>query len=156
MRYRAGCGAVMALAALYAFGAGEDTLVGVWTVQSGDGRVEISKAPNGTFEGKLVWIAHPTYDEKGDPEEGKPRHDRHNPDPAQRDRPIIGLKILEGFTPAGANLWKGGTVYDPKIGKTYKCKLTLVDDKTLDVHGFLGIALLGSTEHWTRHVAESK
>ena len=43
----------------------------------------------------------------------------------------------------------GGTVYDPKNGKTYKCKITYQGDK-LDVRGFVGFSLLGRTAVWTK------
>jgi uncharacterized protein (DUF2147 family) len=155
MRYTMGFAVLLSLLSGAAMAAEEDALTGTWLTQGHDARIEISKAENGIFEGKLVWIEKSTYD-AGDAEAGKPIHDRENPDPAKRDRPMVGMKMLEGFKYAGGKLWKGGTIYDPKEGKTYKCKLTLTGDNRLDVRGFIGISLLGRTEHWTRYVEEEK
>jgi uncharacterized protein (DUF2147 family) len=57
---------------------------------------------------------------------------------------------LDGFDYAGEGKWKNGRVYDPNSGKTYKCKLTLVDENTLELRGYIGISLLGRTETWSR------
>ena len=35
-------------------------------------------------------------------------------------------------------------------GKTYKCKMTLEDADTLELRGYLGMALFGQTTTWTR------
>ena len=52
----------------------------------------------------------------------------------------------------GGNTWAKGTIYDPEDGKTYKCKMTLTDPKTLGVRGYIGISLIGRTTVWTRYV----
>lgn len=39
---------------------------------------------------------------------------------------------------------------DPNSGKTYSCKLKLVDADTLKVRGYIGISLIGRTETWKR------
>ncbi len=90
----------------------------------------------------------PPDDDGGMP--GKEKVDRENPDPALRSRPVIGLRIFEGFTYDGDGRWKNGTIYDPASGKTYSCKIRLQDDGSLKVRGFIGISLLGRTEIWTR------
>jgi hypothetical protein len=78
--------------------------------------------------------------------------DTQNPDTALRDRPIIGLEFLWGFTYSPKkNRWKGGKVYDPKNGKTYSAKMSL--DKTgkvLKMRGYVGISLLGRTAKFER------
>ena len=78
------------------------------------------------------------------------RFDKENPDPTQRDRPLLGITILHGFTYEGDDLWKGGTIYDPNSGKTYKSTMTLVDQNTLKVRGFIGLSLFGRSDTWTR------
>lgn len=45
---------------------------------------------------------------------------------------------------------EGGKVYDPESGNEYKAKMTLVDNKTLKLRGYILIPLLGRTEVWTR------
>lgn len=155
MRCVMGITVILALLSGYAMAAGEDAVAGTWLTQDKDCRIEIAKNADGTFDGKIIWLEKPNYD-PGDPEEGKPVHDRENPDKSKRDQPILGMKILSGFKFASDNLWKGGTIYDPKSGKTYKCKMTLTDNNTLDVRGFVGIAAFGRTETWTRYTEEKK
>ena len=46
--------------------------------------------------------------------------------------------------------WKGGRIYDPETGKTYRCGIKLGDDDRLRLRGFLGISLLGRTTVWVR------
>jgi len=39
---------------------------------------------------------------------------------------------------------------DPANGKNYDCTITLKDDNTLNVRGYLGFSLLGRTQVWKR------
>ena len=78
------------------------------------------------------------------------RQDALNPDPALRSRPLLNLTILQGFKSGGDGKWKDGRIYDPNSGKTYKCNITIVDRNTLNVRGYIGIALAGRTETWVR------
>jgi uncharacterized protein (DUF2147 family) len=121
-----------------------------WLVESGDARVEIYKAADGTYEGRLCWLKEPEYP-AGDPEAGKPRRDRDNPDKALRDRPMQGLVFMTGFRYDGEGKWKGGKVYDAESGKTYSCKMTLKDRETLEIRGYIGVSLLGRNQTWKRH-----
>jgi uncharacterized protein (DUF2147 family) len=55
-----------------------------------------------------------------------------------------------GLRPGGPDTWRDGSLYDPESGNTYSGKLSLNPDGTLSLRGYLGISLLGRTEHWTR------
>jgi uncharacterized protein (DUF2147 family) len=57
---------------------------------------------------------------------------------------------MDGFTYSGEGKWKSGRIYDPNSGKTYKCKVTPVNENTLELRGYIGFSLLGRTETWTR------
>ena len=81
---------------------------------------------------------------------GNPKVDRNNPDPALRARPIMGMDLVSGFSRKSDRKWVGGTIYDPRDGKTYKCKMTLKKDGTLKVRGYVGVSLFGKTVVWTR------
>ena len=124
-------------------------IVGVWLTEEGDARVEIYRDGD-KFSGKIVWIEpnYPENDEEG--MGGKPKLDRNNPDESRRDRPIVGLRIVSNFVYDGDNKWKDGRIYDPKNGKTYKCKMKLTDEDVLEVRGYVGFSLLGRTTKWTR------
>jgi len=53
-----------------------------------------------------------------DPSEAQAR-DENNPTPALRARPVLGLEILNGFTPTASG-WSNGAIYDPDEGRLYK------------------------------------
>lgn len=129
---------------------GADAILGLWATKDDEAHVDITKSGE-QYSGKIVWLEEPIYppdDEQG--MAGLEKVDRENPDPALQKRPILGLEIVSGFTYVGDGLWKGGRIYDPDNGKTYKSKMTLRDDGVLDVRGFIGFSLLGRTTEWTR------
>ena len=120
-------------------------LVGLWETGKGEARVEI--APCGPrICGEIVWLEDPAA-----PDGSGPKLDVFNPDPALRGQEILGLRILEGVSPApdDGGRWSGGRVYDPNKGRTYRCYLELQEDGRLKVRGFLGFSLLGRTTYWT-------
>jgi uncharacterized protein (DUF2147 family) len=142
--------ALFITASLYAAGAGPDAVTGKWWNQEKTSQIEIFKQ-EGKYVGRIIWLKVPLYpgdDPKG--MAGKPKIDRENPDHAKRDRPLLGMVMVWGFTPEGENLWENGFIYDPRNGKTYKCKMTLKSDDVLDVRGFIGVSLFGKTNTWTR------
>ncbi len=151
MRYL--CAILLVLAGLWlAPGALADegeAILGVWVSEDGRGHIEIAKEAD-QFVGKIVWLSEPNYP-ADDPEPGKPRHDRNNPDSDKQARPILGLEVLKGFRYDGDGKWSGGTIYDPDNGKTYKCKMTLEGADTLKVRGFIGVSVIGRTAVWTRY-----
>ena len=128
---------------LVAVAGGESSgaITGVWLTGDRDGHVRIEQCGE-AFCGKLVWV-------KPEKDVEVPL-DKNNPDPALRSRPLKGLQILADLTPDGSSRWAGGTIYDPKSGKTYHVKVTLVDGDTLKLRGYVGIPLLGRTEVWHR------
>ena len=133
-----------------ALAADGDAILGVWNNQEKDAKIEIYKC-GGEYCGKVVRLKEPNYPEgsnEGTP--GTPRLDHNNPDPNLKKTPIIGLEIMRGFSYAGGSKWTGGTVYDPKNGKTYRGKMTLVSPNQLSLRGFVGIPLFGRTATWTR------
>jgi uncharacterized protein (DUF2147 family) len=95
------------------------------------------------FYGKIIWLKNPA-------ENGKPRVDGNNPDPAKRNTPVTGLVILKNFRFNGDDEWRGGQIYDPENGKTYSAYLYLKNRNTLRIRGYIGVSLLGRTETWTR------
>ncbi|MFC5437753.1 DUF2147 domain-containing protein [Rhodanobacter umsongensis] len=71
-------------------------------------------------------------------------------DGERKDQPIEGMNIMWGVT-KDDDVWDGGKIIDPKNGKTYKVKLTLKEGgRKLDVHGYIGFALLGRSQVWER------
>ena len=77
-----------------------------------------------------------------------PQTDVHNPDPALRNRPLIGLQILSGFR-ARQDRWDQGVIYDPESGKSYKSLLRLNPDGSLRVSGC--VLVFCQSQRWTRN-----
>lgn len=69
----------------------------------------------------------------------------------KKDQLITGMQILKGLKKDSNTEWSGGEILDPKNGKTYSCKVEMIEDgKKLKVRGFIGFALLGRTQVWER------
>lgn len=116
---------------------------GIWITD--DGLAAVRFAPCGSSVcGHVVWLRNPT----------SPSHqslvDRNNQDPALRTRAICGLKVLGDLKRKADGSWDEGWVYDPKVGRTYDVALSLKDQTTLMVFGYLKTKLLGQTHYWTR------
>lgn len=122
---------------LNCFAQNADNLLGTYMTSEQDGMIEIFKKDNKYF-GKLIWTKTP----------GK--LDDHNPDAKQKADKLVGKEILKNFDFDGKTTWHNGTIYDPKNGKTYNCKITRDDKGNLNVRGFIGISLIGRTAFWIK------
>jgi uncharacterized protein (DUF2147 family) len=76
-----------------------------------------------------------------------PTTDVENPDRRLRSRPLVGLKVLTGFSGDG-DMWSGGRAYDPNTGGSYKAKLSRNPDGSLTVTGC--ILFLCKSQRWVR------
>lgn len=97
--------------------------------------VEIFKKSDGKYYGKIQQLLSP-------PENNncvKCTDDRKN-------KPLVGMEIIRGLKKDG-NEFTGGTITDPKTGKTYKCTITR-DGTKLNVRGYVGFSLIGRTQTW--------
>ena len=130
--------AVLMHASAAAFG---KDIFGLW--DAGESHVEIY-ACGDLLCGRIVKLDEP-LDENGDA-----KVDEHNPEPALRSRPILGMDLIAGFSRANDTKWDGGTIYDPRDGKTYKCVMKLRRNGTLKVRGYVGISLFGKSVVWSR------
>lgn len=127
-----------------------DEILGVWHTTDDKSTVEIFKKKE-AYCAKILTLKEPNWpasDEKG--MGGKPKNDRNNPKPELRSRPILGMEFMNDFVYNGKKKWTDGKIYDPEVGKTYSCKMTLVNAKKLEVRGYVGISLMGRTVEWTR------
>ena len=116
-------------------------ITGNWQSEEKTGVVEIGLGSDSSYYGKLIEVtSQKTFDDK-------------NPNENLRKAPLKGLVIMKGFHADGKTVLSGGSIYDPKNGKTYNCKITLKDENTLLIRGFIGAAWmgLGRTTIWKRH-----
>ena len=118
-------------------------ILGNWLTEPRDGIIQISIAGDGSYQGKIVGGNNPQ------------RQDQHNPDPARRSQLLLGQTIVQGMKYDGDGKWSGGSIYDPDSGRSYKCRLELLEPDRLQVRGFIGFALLGRSQVWTRYQASS-
>ncbi len=118
-------------------------ILGNWLTEPRDGIIQISIADDGSYQGRIVGGNNPQ------------RRDQHNPDPARRSQLLLGQTIFQGMKYDGEGKWSGGTIYDPDSGRTYKCRLERLDSERLQVRGFIGFALLGRSQVWTRYRGDS-
>ena len=121
--------------------ADKSAVEGRWLTQDSDGWIRIELVGD-SLEGRIAGAP------PGSPSERE--LDDRNPDPSLRSRKLDGLAIMTGFAYSGDGRWKNGRIYDPNSGKTYRCSVTLVDPDTLEIRGYIGVALFGRTETWTR------
>jgi uncharacterized protein (DUF2147 family) len=78
-----------------------------------------------------------------------PMTDARNPDPRLRDRPLCGLRIGEGFVEVDPQHARGGHLYDPGSGRTYRGEMT-AEGNLLHLRGYVGLPIFGRTETWVR------
>lgn len=108
---------------------------GEWLVANGSARVRIEPCADALW-GVIAWAKDPSKDE-------------NNPDPAKRDRSIIGLPILLKMEKVEANRWDG-KVYNAENGKTYTSRISVVKDNVLRIEGCVFGGLFCGGENWTR------
>lgn len=123
----------------------KNAVVGVWKNGEGTAMVQIYEKSD-KFYGKIVWLKIPND------ANNKPKTDVNNPNEKLQSRPLKGLENLVGFVYKGDNIWDDGTIYDPKNGNDYSCTMTLTDNNTLEVRGYVGVSVFGRTDVWKRQV----
>lgn len=120
---------------------GQAEIFGTWkAIDDVDGRatshIEIESRDGKVF-GKIVKLLEESDDVVCEQCEGD-----------NKNKPILGLEIITNMKKDGDS-YKGGRILDPENGKTYKCRLKVVDG-VLEVRGYIGIPALGRTQKWYR------
>lgn len=133
----------LALALAGPAAAATDPVFGRWLVEGGEAVVEIEPCGDRAC-GRLVWLKD-AWDAGG-----SPKRDANNPNPAERARPLCGLRLITGLEPAGDGAWKDGEIYSARDGRTYGVEIAPAGEGRLSVRGYLGISLLGGSQTWTR------
>ena len=144
---------VLAVVALFFMGAliniaanaADASPVGLWkTIDDETGKVKsvvrITEA-NGELQGKVEQVISPPAKDPNpmcDDCEGE-----------RKGKPVIGMTIMSGLKRTGDSEWSGGQILDPANGKTYRCKITMIEDgKKLKMRGY--IAFFYRTQIWLR------
>jgi uncharacterized protein (DUF2147 family) len=119
-----------------------DAILGTWVNGSGKGHIQIYKS-GGKYYGKIVWLRELNG------KDGKPRVDRHNPDPAKRTQPVLGMVMMRGFV-YNKGEWTDGYIYNPSDGKEYKSYIKMKNANEIVVRGYVGMSWFGKSDTWTR------
>jgi len=126
--------AAMALSAI-AYAQSADDALGVWENPENKSHTEFYKCGDAVC-GKIVKAV-----------DGQKTDDK-NPDPAKRNRPIVGLVILPGAKKTGPAAWSG-QLYNRADGKTYAGTLTVKSKNAVDLSGCVA-AVFCKTTTFTR------
>jgi uncharacterized protein (DUF2147 family) len=119
----------------------QNKIEGYWLNDNKEAKIQIYKANDGKYYGKIVWLKEPLKN-------GKPKVDEKNSIKTLQSQPLLGLVILKGLSEED-NSYTSGTIYDPDNGKTYDCKMSL-QGKKLAIRGYIGFSLFGRTTVWER------
>jgi uncharacterized protein (DUF2147 family) len=120
----------------------EEVVKGIYYNTEKTSKIKVFKATNGKYYGKIVWLKN-----------GE-EYDTNNPDPSKHKDPILGMIFIKGFTyDKSKKQWSGGTIYDPKNGKTYDCYMWFEEgnENILHVKGYvMGMKFAGREVEWSR------
>ena len=93
-------------------------------------------------DGRLCGVMEHIYTAEGEDPLGT--LDTNNPEESLRTRPLIGIRLLDSFNPfPKKGIYRDGLIYDPRSGKSYKGKLSLIDEFTLKVEGCIAFLCQG-------------
>jgi len=121
-----------------------DRICGKWISTEKNLIVQVYKE-NDQFRAKIVWF----HDDPSKPMEEW--RDKHNPDPALRNRKIVGLEVLSGLKyDVESRSWEGGKIYDAQHGKQWDAAGYIDKDGLLKVKGYWHFKILGRTMTFKR------
>ena len=120
-----------------------DAIIGKWITITGNCIVEIYKQ-KAEYKAKVLWF-----------KDGKKRMndytDEKNPDPALRNRKLLGMDVVNGlhYDPDQKE-WIDGLIYDATSGKEWDSVVWLTDDHLLKVKGYWVFKFLSETKTFKR------
>ena len=117
-----------------------EQILGRWMVQEKNLLVEVYREGN-DYKAKIIWFKNDDQSKRMDE-----WTDKHNPDPAQRDRKILGMNVVKDleYDPK-THSWEHGKVYDAKNGKYWDASAYLTKDGLLKVTGYWHFKFIGRT-----------
>lgn len=110
-----------------------------------DGRSKIRfEACDGTVCGRIVWLKYTS-----DPNTGNAPTDKNNPDPALRQRPILGMVVFSDIKPDGEGGYSA-QAYNAEDANVYDVTLRPKAAGTLELEGCGLGGLICQTQTWQR------
>jgi uncharacterized protein (DUF2147 family) len=140
----AGLACALAAAPLAAQPAATAAMQGDWITADKRGQIRIERCSAGDARlcGTLVWMQ---------PAPGDATIDVNNPDPAKRNRPLLGMQVLTELTPEPDGRLRG-KAYNSDDGRTYDITVRTKGPQ-IEVQGCV-LGFLCSSETWTRLAAQ--
>jgi Delta7-sterol 5-desaturase len=120
-------------------------LRGEWATQGYGARVLVKACPHAAEQlcGTITWLWTPLD------AAGKPVADARNPEPARRERPLLGLDMLSDFKPTSQDpAVLEGKIYNPEDGRTYNATMRVLGSQWLEVKGC--VLVFCSRQVWRR------
>lgn len=121
-------------------------ICGKWQSTERNLIVEVYPYKN-TYKAKMVYFT-------GGVTKAKPMEsitDKKNPNPALRNRKVLGLDVVENLTyNPGSNSWEGGRIYEVQSGKYWNAAASIDKSGLLKVKGYWKVKLLGKTMTFKR------
>jgi uncharacterized protein (DUF2147 family) len=114
--------------------------VGEWLVKEGTARIKVVSCPQAPGQPATLWGVIWA--------EMKPGVDDKNPDPAMRNRPMLGVPILINMKQTQANRWDG-KIYDATRGSIFDSNISVNRQDMLEVRGCVAGIFCGG-EDWKR------
>ena len=135
------------VSSVFSFSQTNSDIVGEWYNTEKDVMITLFEEEE-TVSAKITWMKFP------DDENGNPKTDSLNLDEKLKNREIIGIRMMYGFSHIAGKVWENGSFYDYKKGKTYSGMITLKDANTIDLRGYTGFSFIGSSSIWARNLDE--
>jgi uncharacterized protein (DUF2147 family) len=116
---------------------------GLWATGDNGGRVQVE--PCDRDEALLCGALVDAQVLQSEPE----ARDANNPDPTLRERPLRGVRIIDGFERGEDGQWTPGLLYDPEEGREItRGHVKLLAEDRLEVRGC--VAFICRTQVWER------
>ncbi|MFB2538257.1 MULTISPECIES: DUF2147 domain-containing protein [unclassified Acinetobacter] len=101
--------------------------------------IQFTKAANGTYTGTIIKTLDPAVQNGCMTCAG-----------SLKGKKLEGVTVVRGLQSVGGGKYEGGTILDPKSGKTYKLNVT-ENGSQLKVRGYIGFSLIGRDQTWVRN-----
>ena len=114
--------------------------VGEWLVEDGTARIKVVSCPQAQGQPPVLWGVIWA--------ESQPGVDKQNPDPSQKNRPLLGAPILINMKQTQANRWDG-KIYDATRGSLFDSNISVDRNDRLAVRGCVAGIFCGGQD-WKR------
>ena len=122
-----------------------DQICGKWQNEDKNLVVQVYR-DNAEYKARIVWF------DNGEGEQAMYNFtDKHNPDPALRNRKLLGMNVLENLVyDPETRTWEDGLIYDATNGRQWSSSAKINKDGSLKVKGYWKFKFIGKTISFKR------